>query len=172
VSLFVCSRLTSHIVTNCALIWNRGRDRPYGRPPAQIRTCGATAYGSYLDDDELDLIAACPSLLEAALISLVRQTVRATWQTGSESGPITTVCRSPRSISFPPRTPLPFAVRRCSPASQVLRDCLTSRKRACRHYGISPSPTDPRPKTWMFPGSPGFREESFWPCVWPLTPWG
>ena len=25
----------------------RGRDRPYGRPPAQIRTCGITAYGSY-----------------------------------------------------------------------------------------------------------------------------
>lgn len=27
---------------------NRGRDRPYGRPPAQIRTCGFTACGSYL----------------------------------------------------------------------------------------------------------------------------
>ena len=26
----------------------RGRDRPCGRPPAQIRTCGITAYGSYL----------------------------------------------------------------------------------------------------------------------------
>ncbi|MFZ1933550.1 MAG: hypothetical protein WCB27_08235 [Thermoguttaceae bacterium] len=24
-----------------------GRDRPCGRPPAQIRTCGITAYGSY-----------------------------------------------------------------------------------------------------------------------------
>jgi hypothetical protein len=26
----------------------RGRERPCGRPPAQIRTCGITAYGSYL----------------------------------------------------------------------------------------------------------------------------
>jgi hypothetical protein len=25
----------------------RGRDRPFGRPPAQIRTCRITAYGSY-----------------------------------------------------------------------------------------------------------------------------
>ena len=26
----------------------RGRDRCWQRPPAQIRTCGTTAYGSYL----------------------------------------------------------------------------------------------------------------------------
>lgn len=26
----------------------RGRERPCGRPPARIRTCGITAYGSYL----------------------------------------------------------------------------------------------------------------------------
>ena len=26
----------------------RGRDRPYGRPPAQIPACGTTALGSYL----------------------------------------------------------------------------------------------------------------------------
>lgn len=26
----------------------RGRDWPYGQPPAQIRTCGITASGSYL----------------------------------------------------------------------------------------------------------------------------
>src|SRR5688572_28584033 len=26
----------------------RGRDGPFGPPPAQIRTCGTTAYGSYL----------------------------------------------------------------------------------------------------------------------------
>jgi hypothetical protein len=30
----------------CAL--SRGRDRPYGRPPAQIPACGITALGSYL----------------------------------------------------------------------------------------------------------------------------
>ncbi len=27
---------------------SRGRDRPYGRPPAQIPACGITALGSYL----------------------------------------------------------------------------------------------------------------------------
>jgi hypothetical protein len=27
--------------------FGRGRDRPFGRPPAQIRTCSITAYGSY-----------------------------------------------------------------------------------------------------------------------------
>ena len=27
---------------------SRGRDRPYGRPPAQIPACGTTALGSYL----------------------------------------------------------------------------------------------------------------------------
>ena len=25
----------------------RGRDRPFGRPPAQIRACGIAAHGSY-----------------------------------------------------------------------------------------------------------------------------
>jgi hypothetical protein len=28
--------------------WSRGRDRPCGRPPAQIPACGTTALGSYL----------------------------------------------------------------------------------------------------------------------------
>ena len=28
--------------------WSRGRDRPYGRPPAQISACGTTALGSCL----------------------------------------------------------------------------------------------------------------------------
>ena len=27
---------------------SRGRDRPYGRPPARIPACGTTALGSYL----------------------------------------------------------------------------------------------------------------------------
>ena len=30
------------------LYLSRGRDRPYGRPPAQIPACGITALGSYL----------------------------------------------------------------------------------------------------------------------------
>ena len=103
---------------------------------------------------------------------LVRQTVHAIGNPGSVSGPISTVCRSPRSVSFPPQTPQQFEVPLCSPASQVLRDCLTSQRRACRDYGIAPSPTDPSPMRGMSLGSPSFREESFRPCVWSSTPWG
>ena len=29
--------------------WGRGRDEDYSSPPAQIRTCGTTAYGSCLE---------------------------------------------------------------------------------------------------------------------------
>jgi hypothetical protein len=56
---------------------------------------------------------------------------------------------------------------------------VVPRKRACRNYGLAPSPTDPplarraAPcERWMLPGPPGFREESFQSCVWSLTPWG
>ena len=77
------------------------------------------------------------------------------------SGPIAAARRSPWSVSFPPQTPQQFEVPLCSPASQVLRDCLTSPRRACRDYGIAPSPTDPSPMRGMSLGSLSFREESF-----------
>ena len=34
---------------NCACKGSRGRDAGYPAPPAQIRTCGTTAYGSCLE---------------------------------------------------------------------------------------------------------------------------
>ena len=90
---------------------------------------------------------------------------------GSVSGPLTTVWHFPWSAPFPPRTPLPLVVRHCSPASQVLRGCLTSWKRTCRHYGIAPSSTDPLLMKRIFPGSPGFREVSVHSCSGSRTPW-
>ncbi len=81
--------------------------------------------------------------------------------TNSGSRPIAVPRRSTRSVSFPSQTPQQFEVPLCSPASQVLRDCLTSQRRACRDDGIAPSPTDPSLIRRMSLGSPGFREESF-----------
>jgi hypothetical protein len=40
-------RLTPDCVTAAAV--SRGRDASYLAPPAQIRTCGFPAYGSYLE---------------------------------------------------------------------------------------------------------------------------
>jgi hypothetical protein len=96
---------------------------------------------------------------------LVRRSVRAIWHSGTVSVPVATDRHSPWSVFFPPQTPQPLAVELCSPTSQVLRDCLTSRKRAFWHCGISTSPTDPHPMTGIFPGSPSFREKCFKPCV-------
>ncbi len=101
---------------------------------------------------------------------LVRQTVRANWEPFSVSGPITTVCRSPREVPFLPRTPQPFSDRLCSPASQIPRDCLTSQERNCRHCEILPSPTNPFQTKRIILGSPSFREKSIRPCAWPHTP--
>src|SRR5258708_34521120 len=47
-------------------------------------------------------VATFPSHLVKVESLLVRQSVRATWQPGSESGPITTDWRSPWSVPFPP----------------------------------------------------------------------
>jgi hypothetical protein len=111
---------------------------------------------------------------------VVRRAVHATWvwtgirpSSGTGSGPVATAPRSPWSIPFPPPAPQAAARYRCSPASPVLWDCLTPRRRACQTFGISPSLTDPLPwKKRMSPGSLGFREERFQPCLWSSTPWG
>jgi hypothetical protein len=102
---------------------------------------------------------------------LVRRAVRATREPGSVSGPVATVGRSPWSAPFPPQTPRAASCL-CSPVSSVLWSCLTPRKRTRRTCGIAPSPTDPPLARRMFPGPPGFREESFQPCTWSQTPWG
>jgi len=107
------------------------------------------------------------------VLRLVRPAVRATWRPGAVSGPVATARRAPWSAPFPPPTP-PTADRcLCSPASAVRWSGLTHRKRTCRHCGLAPSPTDPRPwEKRMSPGSLDFREERVQPCLWSQTPWG
>jgi hypothetical protein len=86
----------------------RGRDRPCGRPPAQIRTCSITAYGSHLGW----MAERRPKPLHA------RATPGTTRRSGSASGAWPHAARSPWPIPFPPRTPPASGL--CSPASQVL----------------------------------------------------
>ena len=108
----------------------------------------------------------------------VHPAIRATWlptvfrpMSGSGSGPVAIARCSPWSVPFPPPTPQALAPGPCSPASSVLWNCVTPRQRPCRHCGLAPSTTDPLPyKKRMLPGSLGFREESFQPCQWSLTP--
>jgi hypothetical protein len=40
--------IESRFVVEGVSVFDRGRDRPYGRPPAQIPACGTTALGSCL----------------------------------------------------------------------------------------------------------------------------
>src|SRR5262245_45885088 len=79
-----------------------------GGPPAQIRTCSITAYGSHLG-----LMAERrPKPLHA------RATPGMTRRSGSVSGAWPYAARSPWPIPFPPRTPPASGLG--SPASQVL----------------------------------------------------
>ena len=65
----------------------------------------------------------------------VRHPDRTTPRAGAVSGRWPSECRSPWSIPFPPRTPPP-EFRLCSPASLVLRDRPTPRRRTRRPFGI------------------------------------
>ena len=79
--------------------------------------------------------------------------------------------RFPWSIPFPPQTPQLPAGPLCSPVSQVLRDRPTPRRRACRTWGLRPSPAVPlrhRPRESL--GSPGSRAWSFHTCSGSVTP--
>jgi hypothetical protein len=133
-----------------------------------------------------------------ALRRLVRARARSTRFPGSAPGARSSRLRSPWSIPFPRRTPRrlphglgqclcsllarPFVgechkistlptLRPCSPASQVLRDRPTPRRRARRAYGVSPFPTVPhRHPAGESPGSPGSRAWSFHACLGSATP--
>ncbi len=102
----------------------RGRDGPFGPPPAQIRTGPIKASGSYLGFRGVEaVVPRCHA----------RRDTKTTRRSGSASGTWPVSPRSPWSIPFPP--PPPPASGRCSAASSVLWDRPTSHRRACRTYG-------------------------------------
>ena len=75
--------------------------------------------------------------------------------------------REPRSVSHQTI----YAWIQHSEQREHWEACL--RRRARRTCGFAPSPTDPPPwEQRISPGSLGFREKSFQPCLWSLTPWG
>jgi hypothetical protein len=93
----------------------RGRDASCLAPPAQIRTCGFPAYGSYLGSKR-QVLAVCEP---APLTRLC----------GSESGACFASPHSPWSPPLAPPAPQRIAPL-CSPASQLLWRSPTSHARA------------------------------------------
>jgi hypothetical protein len=93
----------------------RGRDASYLAPPAQIRTCGFSAYGSHLGYRRR-YVAVC----EPTPVSRL---------SGSESSACLIGPHSPWSLPFAPPTPRRIAPL-CSSASQLLWQSQTSRVRS------------------------------------------
>jgi hypothetical protein len=95
--LFACQRSGAGS-TDCRIC--RGRDRPFGRPPAQIPACGTTALGSWLGSNAGSGKARPGAHDPAHLACLARLCVRGTfcWP-----------C-SPCPAPFPPPPPQPKAM--------------------------------------------------------------
>src|SRR5450759_4052965 len=122
----------------------RGRDRPFGRPPAQIPACGTTALGSWLGSS-VGLGTALPGAHDPAHVThRFRPCVR-----GASCCPC-----SPRPAPFPPPPPQP-PTRPCSAASQVRWGGPTSHNRSSRAYGIAfperPAPLRVGGQSWDLP---------------------
>ncbi len=98
----------------------RGRAAGHPTPRAQIRTCGTTAYGSYL--------GCMASKLDA------HDAVGSTRVPGSDAGPRSTVPCSPWSTRFPPQPP-----PRVAPAGACLRCSAASSVSGRRRRARSPS---------------------------------
>jgi len=153
---------------------SHGRNAGYPAPPAQIPACGTTALGSCLGSDAEPLIRI--KLQHPHRWLLVPCSVRSTLLPAP-------VCRSrpsehssPRPEAFSPRTPpvvgrLSLVVHLCSFASSIIFLRPTSQTRACRAFGLWPSPTGPAVDCSRSPlGSPGFRAKSLSTCSGSLTP--
>jgi hypothetical protein len=125
----------SVIVTKVSYAY-RGRNAPFGAPPAQIPACGTTAPGSYLGwlthSRRLVLLPHAPCPAHSTLLP------------GSVSGSRATVQSSPWSPAFPPAPPQ-TVTDPCSAHSWVLRQCQTSQQRTHRDYDHRSSPIAPGP---------------------------
>ena len=97
--LRLCPRAASQRSVRCAS--GRGRDRHFWSPPAQIRTCGVTAYGSHLGclARKRTRGCGCTNHGDPLLARGARQSIR---RSGSDSGAWQFVPRFPWSMAFPP----------------------------------------------------------------------
>ena len=148
-------RRTRYIVSRRTLFASRGRDADHSTPPAQIRTGGTTAYGSYLRE--------CGKRTNRTPYNL--------WNTQTPA-----LCRetcqiercSPWSTPFPHQPPRKTSPR-CSAGSSVIWRSPTSPERACPPFGLSPSRTGLDLSTKTFRRSPGSRACCFSACLGSLT---
>lgn len=125
----------------------RGRDRPHGRPPAQIPACGITAHRvQYLRHGPLDDLVLQRGNGERPLPPVRLRDVNAPRrvrpvaprlhppvQVPGRVSPA--VLRTARSLSSPP--PQSPQQRPCSAGSQVLRSDPTARDRSSQDYRLS-----------------------------------
>jgi hypothetical protein len=121
-----------------AQIYSRGRNAGYPAPPAQIRTCGTTAYGSCLEYWRIvppvnsgifggagigiqlyPVLSHLSVWLVFARLRVPTTPFSALWQDGGFFA-----CVPLGQRSFPPPPPLKFELH-CSAASQVLFHCPT-----------------------------------------------
>jgi hypothetical protein len=144
-------RRTRYLVSNRTPFDCRGRDADHSTPPAQIRTGGTTAYGSYLRE--------CGKRTNRTPYNL--------WNTQTPA-----LCRetcqiercSPWSTPFPPQPPRKTSPR-CSAGSSVLWRSPTSPERARPPFGLSPSRTGLDLSTKTSRRSPGSRACCFSACA-------
>ncbi len=143
------------------MVVGRGRDGPYGPPPAQIPACGFPAPGSCRRSnatkvESLDGPAASVRRLAASGTCRFRLCVR-----GMRRG-----SPSLRPAAFPPPSPPPIHDRLCSrlpryyAAVRLLRPACAASPDRASHPG-------PRPPTWSWaarglPGSDVFRSSVMW----------
>ena len=121
----------------------RGRDGPYGPPPAQIPACGTTALGSCLGSDAQALLCRLPVVPASALVA---------GDSGAVPGAWFAVASSPWPDPFPPSPPLDVAHHlHCSGTSQVLRACPTSHVRSSSSCSLGIYDADPGTIRWGQP---------------------
>lgn len=141
----------------------RGRDRPYGRPPAQIPACAIIALGSCLGYERVTGSGIIPSAAGRT------GSAHVSGQPGSVSRPGFAVPDFPWPGRFPPPAPPTAATRSlCSQVSPVLSASPTSRHRSSRlYFPFDHADLGNRPRP--IAGPPRFCARSFDTCMGSAT---